>query len=136
MILNFDPYKDRLAAVGTLVKWKPYKESFITLADFSVTNLPSPVSEEPPDFLFEGRSNQIRALIGYGDLTRRGFNATFGASYDVTEEAFQNQIAEVSYNGSCCEMCIRDRSMAATITSPMCWRELQLLRSRGSRRSG
>lgn len=102
VILNFDPYKNRLAAVGTLVKWKPYKESFITLADFSVTNLPSPVSEEPPDFLFEGRSNQIRALIGYGDLTRRGFNATFGASYDVTEEAFQNQIAEVSYNGSCC----------------------------------
>ncbi len=102
VILNFDPYKNRLSAVGTLVKWKPYKESFITLADFSVTNLPSPISEEPPDFIFEGRSNQIRALIGYGDLTRRGFNATFGASYDVTQEAFQNQIAEVSYNGSCC----------------------------------
>jgi LPS-assembly protein len=102
VIVNFDPYHNRLQAIGTLMKWKPYRESFITLAHFSTTNLPSPISDEPPGFLFENRSNQIRALIGYGDLTRRGFNATFGASYDITQAAFQNQIAEASYNGSCC----------------------------------
>jgi LPS-assembly protein len=102
VILNFDPYHNRLQAIGTLVKWKPYKESFITLAHFSVQNLPSPADQEPPDFVFENRSNQIRALVGYGDLTRHGLNATFGASYDITQAAFQNQIAEVSYNGDCC----------------------------------
>ena len=102
VILNFDPYHNRLQAIGTLLKWKPYKESFITLAHFSVQNLPSPVDEEPPGFVFENRSNQIRALVGYGDLTRHGLNATFGASYDITQAAFQNQIAEVSYNGDCC----------------------------------
>jgi LPS-assembly protein len=84
------------------VKWKPYKESFLTLAHFSTQNLPSPASDEPPGFIFENRSNQIRALVGYGDLTRRGFNATFGASYDITQSEFQNQIAEFSYNGDCC----------------------------------
>jgi LPS-assembly protein len=56
----------------------------------------------PPPVNFSQRSNQVRALIGYGDLTRRGFNATIGASYDLTQGGFQNQIAEVSYNGSCC----------------------------------
>jgi LPS-assembly protein len=101
-IVNFDPRHGQLTAIGTLLKWKPYKESFLTLAHFSAVNLPTPPEFNPPDFVFEPRSNQVRALIGYGDLTRRGLNATFGASYDLTEGEFQNQIAEVSYNGSCC----------------------------------
>jgi len=99
-IVNYDPQRNRLTAIGTLVKLKPYKESFLTLAHFSVLNLPDdPI---PPPVNFTQRSNQVRALIGYGDLTRRGFNATIGASYDLTQGGFQNQIAEVSYNGSCC----------------------------------
>ena len=40
--------------------------------------------------------------MGYGDLTRPGWNVTFGASYDFTQAAFQNQVAEFSYNGKCC----------------------------------
>jgi LPS-assembly protein len=102
VIVNFDPKRGQLTAIGTLLKLKPYKESFLTLAQISAINLPTPVQDNPPGFIFEPRSNQIRALIGYGDLTRPGLNATFGASYDITQSAFQNQIAEVSYNGSCC----------------------------------
>jgi LPS-assembly protein len=101
-IVNFDPQRAQLTAIGTLLKLKPYKESFVTLAHFSAINLPTPLANNPPNFVFEPRSNQIRALIGWGDLTRPGFNATIGASYDITHSAFQNQIAEVSYNGSCC----------------------------------
>lgn len=102
VIVNFDPQRAKLTAIGALLKLKPYKESFLTLAQISAINLPTPVQDNPPGFMFEPRSNQIRALIGYGDLTRPGFNTTFGASYDITNSAFQNQIAEVSYNGSCC----------------------------------
>lgn len=101
-ILNFDPKHNQLTAIGTLLKLKPYKESFLTLAHFSTTNLPTPPDENPPNFVFESRSNQVRALVGYGDLTRVGFNATAGLSYDFTQKAFQNQILEASYNGSCC----------------------------------
>jgi LPS-assembly protein len=101
-IVNFDPRHGQLNAIGTLLKLKPYRESFLTLAHFSVLNLPTPPQDNPPDFIFEPRSNQFRALIGYGDLTRRGWNTTFGASYDLTQHQFQNQVAEVSYNGSCC----------------------------------
>jgi LPS-assembly protein len=101
-VVNFDPRHGQLTAIGTLLKLKPYKESFLTLAHFSTVNLPTPPQDNPPDFTFEPRSNQVRALIGYGDLTRRGWNTTFGASYDLTQHQFQNQVAEVSYNGSCC----------------------------------
>jgi LPS-assembly protein len=101
-ILNFDPKHNQLTAIGTLLKLKPYKQSFLTLAHFSTTNLPTPFDENPPNFVFESRSNQVRALVGYGDLTRVGFNATAGLSYDFTQQAFQSQILEASYNGSCC----------------------------------
>ena len=101
-IVNFDPKRNQLTAIGTLLKLKPYKQSFLTLAHFSTTNLPTPPDENPPNFVFQPRSNQVRALVGYGDLTRIGFNATAGLSYDFTQQAFQNQILEASYNGSCC----------------------------------
>jgi LPS-assembly protein len=99
-ILDYDSQREQVTAVGALLKLKPYQDWFLTLADFSTVNLPVNPSPPPPNF--QQRSNQIRALIGYGDLTRRGWNATYGASYDFTQDAFQNQIAEVSYNGSCC----------------------------------
>ena len=101
-IFNFDPKRNQLTAIGTLLKLKPYKQSFLTLAHFSTTNLPTPPDQNPPNFVFQPRSNQVRALVGYGDLTRIGFNATAGLSYDFTQQAFQNQILEASYNGSCC----------------------------------
>lgn len=99
-IVNFDPVRNRLSAIGTLLKLKPYKESFLTLAHFSTLNLP--VNPAPPPLNFEQRSNQVRALIGYGDVNRRGWNASFGASYDITQQTFQNQLAQVNYNSSCC----------------------------------
>jgi LPS-assembly protein len=99
-IVNYDPVRNRLSAIGTLLKLKPYRDSFLTLAHFSTVNLPVNPSPPPPNF--EQRSNQVRALIGYGDVNRRGWNASFGASYDITQETFQNQLAQVNYNSSCC----------------------------------
>ena len=99
-ILNYDPQRNRMTALGTMLNLKPYKQSFLTLAHFSTLNLPLNPPVRPINF--QQRSNQVRALIGYGDLTRPGLNLTFGASYDFTQQGFQNQIAEISYNGSCC----------------------------------
>lgn len=99
-ILNYDPQRNRMTAIGTMLNLKPYKQSFFTLAHFSTLNLP--LNPPAPPVNFQQRSNQVRALLGYGDLTRPGLNLTFGASYDFTQQGFQNQIAEISYNGSCC----------------------------------
>jgi LPS-assembly protein len=99
-IVNYDPQRNRMTAIGTMLDLKPYKQSFLQLAHFSTLNLPVNPPVPPPNF--QQRSNQVRALMGYGDLTRPGINLTFGVSYDFTQQAFQNQIAEISYNGSCC----------------------------------
>jgi LPS-assembly protein len=99
-IVNYDPNYKRMTAVGELLKLKPYKASFVTLADFSVLNLPLNPPSPPPNFT--QRSNQIRALVGWGDMNRRGWNVDFGASYDFSQAVFQNQIAEFTYNGNCC----------------------------------
>lgn len=99
-ILNYDPVRARMNAIGTLVKLKPWKESFLTLAHFSVLNLPLDPPVRPPNF--EQRSNQIRLLGGYGEPNRRGWNVEGGVSYDFTHQVYQNQIVQISYNGSCC----------------------------------
>jgi LPS-assembly protein len=98
---DYDPARGRFTALGSLLKLKPYRESFITLADFSVVNLPLS-GPTPPGTTFEPRSNQVRALVGYGDLNRPGFNGAIGLAYDVTQHTFQNQLVQFSYNGSCC----------------------------------
>jgi LPS-assembly protein len=100
--IDYDPKRQQLSAIGTLIKIKPYHEVFLTLAHFSVVNLPTPLSENPPGFVFSGRSNQLRVLGGYGDLNRPGWNAALGASFDYTLNRFQNQVAQIAYNGSCC----------------------------------
>jgi len=98
LLMDYDPRRKQLTAAGTLLKVRPYRQSFVTLADFSAVNLKTPSS--PPNLA--PRSNQLRALVGYGELNRRGWNASFGFSYDVTQSTFQNQVAQISYNGSCC----------------------------------
>jgi LPS-assembly protein len=99
-IVNYDPNRNRMTAIGTLLKLKPYKAAFITLAHFSVLNLP--LNPPSPPANFRQRSNQVRTLFGWGDMNRRGWNVNFGASYDFSQGVFQNQIAEVTYNGNCC----------------------------------
>jgi len=99
-IINYDPTRGRLTAIGGLMKYKPWRESFLTLAHFSTLNLPLNPVVPPPNF--EQRSNQIRLLAGYGESNRKGWNFEGGLTYDFTRDTFQNQIAEVSYNGSCC----------------------------------
>lgn len=98
--VDFDPKRGQMTAIGTLVKMKPYKETFFTLAHFSTINIPPLSPTIPP--VFEPYSNQVRALLGYGDLTRRGWNGQFGFSYDISQQVFENQVAQVSYNGTCC----------------------------------
>ena len=111
-IVDYDPQRSRLTAIGTLLKLKPYKDSFLTLAHFSTINIPELVSTGGPEPELEPRSDQVRALVGYGDLTRHGWNATVGASYDLQEGEFQNQIVQVGYNGNCCGLGFEYRKLS------------------------
>ncbi len=99
---EIDPVRGRLVSIGTGVKMRPYREFFVTLAQFSVDENP----------VLQPRSNQIRALAGYGELNRNGWNAAFGFSYDVRQQFLQNQLVQVSYNGSCCGLAFEYRRIA------------------------
>ena len=81
---------------------RPYREFFITLAQFSTQ----------ASTILQPRSNQIRALVGYGELNRRGWNGAFGLSYDFRRSFLQNQLAQFSYNGGCCGIAFEYRRLA------------------------
>ncbi|HVA72566.1 MAG TPA: LPS assembly protein LptD [Candidatus Limnocylindrales bacterium] len=107
---DFDPERGQLTAIGTLLKIRPYKESFITLAHFSAINIPA-ISPSNPG-VYEPYSNQLRALVGYGNSTGKGWSTEFGLSYDISQALFQNQMAQISYNGSCCGIGFEYRRLA------------------------
>ncbi len=65
-ILEYDPQLQKITAIGSLIKVKPYSEFFATVAHFRFQADPA----------LQPLSNQVRALFGYGSLNRKGFNAT------------------------------------------------------------
>jgi LPS-assembly protein len=98
-ILEYDPQLSKITVIGTLLKIKPYKAFYATIAHFRLQDNP----------LLQPLSNQIRILAGYGSETRKGFNVTTGVSYDTTSGGLQNQIVQVSYNGGCCGIAVEYR---------------------------
>jgi LPS-assembly protein len=110
-ILQYDPQIERLITIGTLFKLKPYKQFSATIAHFRLDD--NPVAGDlpqnpPPNFIpfQQVLSNQVRVLLSYGSQTRQGFNITSGISYDFTNQTFQNQLVQVSYNGGCCGLAL------------------------------
>ena len=113
-ILQYDPQIQRLVTVGTLLKIKPYREFFATVSYFRLND--NPVQADlppvpPPNFVAFSQplSNQVRTLLGYGNLTRKGFNFTTGVSYDFTNQTLQSQLVQISYNGNCCGLALEYR---------------------------
>jgi len=120
-ILQYDPQNQRLVTVGTLIKAKPYREFFSTVAYFrlndnpalsDIAGLPPPATCVPTNQICafqQPLSNQIRALTGYGSENRKGLNFIGGVGYDFTNKTLQNQIVQASYNGSCCGLALEYR---------------------------
>jgi LPS-assembly protein len=95
-ILEYDPQLSKVTTIGTLLKIKPYSEFFFTVADFRLQGDP----------IVQPTSNQIRTIVGYGNLTRKGFNVSTGLSYDFVAGTLQNQFVQVNYNGGCCGLAL------------------------------
>ena len=102
LIQNYDTQKNQLLATGTLLKLKPYRQSFLTLAHFLTHG----------DTVLQPRSNQVRLQGGYGEVNRPGFNLTTGLSYDFLNHFIQDQSVIASYNGSCCGLAFEFRRLA------------------------
>ncbi len=113
-ILQYDTQIQRLVTVGTLLKIKPYREFFSTVAYFRLNENPvqGDLPPSPPSGFVpfqQPLSNQVRALVGYGNLTRKGFNFTAGVSYDFTNQTLESQLVQISYNGNCCGLAVEYR---------------------------
>ena len=101
-IVEYDPQLDKIVTEGTLLKVTPFREFFATIAHFHIQDDP----------VLQPLSNQIRALVGWGSFNSKGFNFTGGVSYDIQNTALQNQIVQVTYNGSCCGLSLEYRRIA------------------------
>jgi LPS-assembly protein len=107
-IIEYDPQFKKVITIGTLLKVKPFSQFFATVADFRLQGDPL---VQPP-------SHQIRGIVGYGDLVRKGFNFSAGLSYDVLTDTLLNQFVQVSYNGGCCGLSVEyGRFNLATVRS-------------------
>jgi LPS-assembly protein len=107
-ILEYDPQLDKVTTIGTLLKVKPYSQFYATVADFRLQGNP----------VVQPLSHQIRGVVGYGDLVRKGFNASAGVTYDLLTETVLNQFVEVTYNGGCCGLSVEyGRFNLATVRS-------------------
>lgn len=101
LILDYDTQRRKITTIGTLLKVRPYREVFLTLAHFNIK----------ADPIVQPFSNQIRAVLGYGDFNRKGFNMAAGFSYDIAGNILQNQLVQVGYNGSCCGVALEYRRL-------------------------
>ena len=99
--LDYDTVRQKITTAGTLIKLRPYDNFNFTVAHFSVDNTA----------VLQPLANQIRAQVGYGELNRRGWNASFGLSYDAKEQIMQSEFAQVGYNGSCCGVAFEYRRL-------------------------
>jgi len=113
-ILQYDTQIQRLVTIGTLLKVKPYREFFSTIAFFRLNDNPLPSDLPvplPPGFVpfQQPLSSQIRALVGYGSETRKGLNLITGVGYDFENKTLQNQLVQLSYNGNCCGLAVEYR---------------------------
>jgi LPS-assembly protein len=122
-ILEYDPQLQKLTTIGTLLRVKPYSEFFATVADFRLQG--DPVVQPP--------SHQIRGIIGYGDIARKGLNLSAGLSYDILSNTLLNQFVQVSYNGGCCGLSVEyGRFNLATVRSENQFRVALILANIGT----
>jgi LPS-assembly protein len=107
-IIEYDPQLDKVTTIGTLLKVKPFSEFYATVADFRLQGNP----------IVQPNSHQIRGILGYGDLTRKGLNISGGVSYDLLTSTVLNQFVQVGYNGGCCGLSVEyGRFNLATVRS-------------------
>ena len=122
-IIEYDNQLSKVTTIGTLLKVKPYSQFYVTVADFHLQGNP----------LVQPNSHQIRGIIGYGDLVRKGFNMSAGVSYDLLTNTLLNQFVQVSYNGGCCGLSVEyGRFNLATVRSENQFRVALILANIGT----
>ncbi|MBI4460351.1 MAG: LPS-assembly protein LptD [Acidobacteria bacterium] len=98
---DYDTLRRRLTN-GGLIGNARWRELFLSVSHFFVRS--SSVLSSP--------SNQIGFVTGYGNQTRRGFNAAFAGNFDVRAGYLQFSAVQMSYNNECCGISVEFRRFA------------------------
>jgi LPS-assembly protein len=122
-ILEYDPQLQKMTTIGTLFKLKPYDKFSFTIAHFRLQGDP----------IIQPLSQQIRAIVGYGDITQKGLNVSGGLSYDILNGESESEFAQVGYNGGCCGLSVEYRRInLGTIRNENQFRVALILANLGS----
>lgn len=99
---DFDPLPNRLSAYGLIGTVHPFRQSFLSLAQFRLNTDP----------ILQPRQNQIRVTGGWGQMNRKGWNTATSLAYDTIQHSLQYEVVQASYNGSCCGISFEYRRLA------------------------
>ena len=100
--IDYDPQRMRVTTYETLVKMHPYGNFQISIADYSID----------ASQVLQPLSSQIRTLVGYGQMNKKGWNASVGFSYDLRQGVAEDELAQAGYNGNCCGFSIGYQRLA------------------------
>ena len=99
--LDYDLAQHQLVNSRLTVSALLWREFRASLAHFVTRNDP----------LLQPRSQQLRFLLSYGQMNRRGLNVAFGASWNIQQDVFQNSTAQATYNWDCCGIAFEFRRL-------------------------
>jgi len=99
---DFDAGPKKLSAFGLVGTAHPFRQSFVSLAEFRLNTDP----------ILQPREDQIRLTAGWGQLNRKGWNTATAFAYDTIQRSLQYEVVQASYNGSCCGISFEYRRLA------------------------
>jgi LPS-assembly protein len=100
--IDYDPQRMRVTTYETLVKMHPHGNFQISIADYSID----------ASQVLQPLSSQVRTMVGYGQMNKKGWNASFGFSYDWRQGVAEDELAQAGYNGNCCGFSIGYQRLA------------------------
>lgn len=99
---DYDSRSKALAAIGLIGTVHPFRQSFLSLAQFRLNT----------DAILQPEQNQIRVTGGWGQMNRKGWNTATSLAYDTIQHSLQYEVVQASYNGSCCGISFEYRRLA------------------------
>jgi LPS-assembly protein len=96
---DYDPFRRRFVNSGITADGR-VSQYFVSIGHNYIRSNPQ---------LLTPSANQVRGLIGIGDVNRRGWNAAFTAIYDFRLAQMQYSTTQVTYNTDCCGFSVQYR---------------------------
>ncbi len=99
---DYDLLPKRFTAYGLIGTVRPFRQSFLSLAQFRLNSDP----------ILQPHQNQIRVTGGWGQMNRKGWNTATSLAYDTIQHSLQYEVVQASYNGGCCGISFEYRRLA------------------------